>query len=49
MKPANDGVLRELCMAVAAQCASIASEFYDVDAQQMLDMRAMQAMNWPDD
>ena len=35
-------------MAVAAQWAGIAGEFYDTDCQQMLDLRAMQAMNWPD-
>jgi hypothetical protein len=36
--------LTRLCLATAAQCASIASEYYDTDRQMMLDMRAMDAM-----
>lgn len=42
-----DERLTELCLAVAAQAASIASEYFDTDVQQMLDMRALDAMNDP--
>ena len=42
----DDGRLRELAVAVAAQCASVTSEFWDnQDVQQALDLHAMSAMD----
>jgi hypothetical protein len=39
------GRLGELCLATAAQCASLAGEYFDTDCQTMLDMRALDALS----
>ena len=39
------GRLAELCLATAAQCASLAGEYFDTDCQTMLDMRALNALS----
>ena len=42
----DGGRLRELAVAVAAQCASVTAQFWDnQDVQQALDLHAMQAMD----
>lgn len=42
------GRLTELCLAAAAQCVSIAGEYYDVDVQTFLDRRAFEALTLRD-
>ena len=40
----DNGRLRELCIATAGQAVGLAGEYFDIDAQTMLDDRAMSLM-----